>query len=272
MISVSILLPTYNGGKYIHKAIQSVLDQSFTDWELLVIDDASTDNTPEIVKRFTDPRIVYMRNESNSGIQKTLTVGLGSAKGKYIARIDDDDIWILRDKLFLQVSFMEKNSEYVLLGTDAKVINIFGEEISVNIMPHTDKEIRSKMLSKNCFLHSTIMARATCVQALGGYSENKNVLHAEDYDLWLRLGLQGKVANLTLFSTALTSHAQSLTSKNRVRQAKHILWIILQYKNAYPGFIQGLLIAFLRYSFFVLFAYIPFKGKWFHRLQRWYKK
>src|SRR4030042_3106655 len=99
-MKVSIILPTYNGGRFITKAIKSVLGQSFADYEFLIVDDGSTDNTPEIVKEFSrkDKRIRYVREETNQDFQQALNQGLQLAEGEYIARIDDDDIWIDEDK------------------------------------------------------------------------------------------------------------------------------------------------------------------------------
>jgi teichuronic acid biosynthesis glycosyltransferase TuaG len=104
---ISIILPTYNGATYISRAIESVAAQSYTDWELLVIGDGSTDTTAGIVAEYIkkDSRIQYVKNDSNLGIQKSLNRGLHLAQGKYIARIDDDDQWIDTEKLTKQLNF-----------------------------------------------------------------------------------------------------------------------------------------------------------------------
>ena len=114
---ISIILPVYNGENRLKEEIESVISQSYMDWELLVIDDGSTDNIKDIIDNFVknDSRIRYIRSETNLGIQKTLNKGLKEARGKYIARIDDDDIWIDKDKLKVQLEFLENNKNYLFV-------------------------------------------------------------------------------------------------------------------------------------------------------------
>ncbi len=256
---VSIILPSYNGAQFIARAISSVLKQSYAVWELIIISDGSNDETKKIVSSFDDKRIKFIENSANLGIQKTLNKGISLSNGSYIARIDDDDIWIDLCKLETQVLFLEKHSDYNLLGTDAVVINTEGEKLSINIMPKTDSEIRKKILSKNCFLHSTIMIRKVVIEKTGSYSENKETLHAEDFDLWLRMGLNGKFANLDKVTTHLTARDGSLTSKNRVLQARNILKAMMKYRKKYPNFITGYIMGALRIIFFSALSWLPFK-------------
>ena len=128
---VSILLPAYNGSKRIEGAIRSVIGQTYTNWELLVIDDGSIDKTAEIVDNFTknDTRIKYIKNEFNLGIQKTLNYGLRESKGEYIARIDDDDIWCDKEKLNKQVDFLNTNPKCVLVGTGVIIVDKDNKEL-----------------------------------------------------------------------------------------------------------------------------------------------
>ena len=274
MAKVSIILPTYNGANFIAKAIESVSKQTFQDWELLVLSDGSIDHTSSIVEQFSvaDPRITFIQNENNLGIQKTLNKGISLSSGKYIARIDDDDRWINPNKITQQVQYMELHDDYVLVGTDANIIDAAENLLSVNRMPKTDKEIRQKILSKNCFLHSTVLIRKSAIDVVGGYQENKNFLHAEDYEFWLRLGRVGKFCNLALIGVQLTNHVQSLTSKNRILQAKNIFRMIKGYKKDYPNFLIGYLIARTRYAGFVFLKYIPMPKSLIFWIQRIYKK
>jgi glycosyltransferase involved in cell wall biosynthesis len=271
---VSIILPTYNGALFIKKAIESVLGQTFKSWELLVINDASTDETETVIKKYSsiDNRIILINNENNLGIQKTLNKGISLAKGEYIARIDDDDQWIDPMKLIAQVSFFEKNRGYVLLGTDAIVLDSNGKKISINIMPKNDRIIRTKILSKNPFLHATIMARKKNLEEAGGYNETKNFLHIEDYELWLRLGKMGKFANLPETAVALTVHDKSLTSKNRALQARNMIRAVVLYRNDYPNYYKGMSITILRYLGFESINSIPIPKKMFYTIQSFYKR
>lgn len=270
---ISIILPTYNGAHTISQAISSVLAQTYHDWELVIISDGSTDGTKAIVESYSkaEPRIIFVTNEHNMGIQKTLNKGVGFARGEYIARIDDDDEWVDPLKLSAQVAFFEKNPGYVLVGTNAVVADENGTSLSVNIMPKTDKDIRSKILSKNCFSHSTILIKRDVIKKIGGYSEKKENLHAEDYDLWLKAGIEGKMANLEMKSTVLTAHSNSLTSRNRVMQARNILGAAIAYRKEYPNFLIGYLISATRLTFFYLLTVIPVPKSLWYKIQRTYR-
>ncbi len=270
---VSIIIPTYNGASTLNRAISSVLAQQYDNWELIIVSDGSTDETSSIVEKFStaDPRIIFITNEHNVGIQKTLNKGVERARGAYIARLDDDDEWRDVLKLSAQVTFLEKNPDYVLVGTDAVVVDEHGHFLSVNIMPKADKAIRSKILSKNCFLHSTILARKSIVKKVGGYSEKKEQLHAEDYDLWLKVGAEGKMANLKMQSTALTAHTKSLTSQNRVMQARHMVSTVVRNRKQYPHFLIGYGISVTRLVFFYLMTIIPIPKSAWYRIQRIYR-
>ena len=130
MEPVSIIMPTYNCGRFIDESIRSVLAQTYKDWELIIVDDCSTDNTAEIVGQYTDPRIRYMRNERNMGAALTRNRALREAKGRYIAFLDSDDLW-LPEKLEKQIAFMEQNGyaftyhEYTEIDEASKPLGIY---------------------------------------------------------------------------------------------------------------------------------------------------
>jgi glycosyltransferase involved in cell wall biosynthesis len=246
---VSIILPTYNGAKYIKRAIDSVLSQSFSDWELLIIDDGSTDNTEEIIKEYTkkDYRIIYLKNEKNLGIQKTLNRGLRLAKGEYIARIDDDDIWIDKDKLKKQVDFLDKNPEYVLVATRVIYKDENGIEIKKSPSTETNKEIQEVIFSRCCFTHSAVVFRKNIILSLGGYSEDEKVKHSEDYDLWLRVcSSEYKTYILPGFSIVYTIRINNVTSTNRITQIKNDIMFYRLYKDKYNGHKNSLLKNYIR--------------------------
>ena len=141
--SISIVLPTYNGARTIAQAVESVLAQTHAGWELLVVDDGSTDGTAVLVAGYVakDSRIRYLKSEANMGIQKTLNKGLHEAQGKYVARIDDDDVWIDAGKLAAQLAYMEANPACVLVGTGVVVADGEGKELFRYLLPETDVEI-----------------------------------------------------------------------------------------------------------------------------------
>lgn len=257
-LSVTTILPTFNGEKYIRKAIESVISQSFSEWEIIVIDDGSIDNTESIVKEYAnkDKRIIYLKNENNLGIQKSLNKGLKEAKGEYIARIDDDDEWIDKDKLKKQVEFLENNVDYVLVGTGAVVVNEEGVEMFRYLLPETDQEIRNKLLMKNCFVHSSVMFRKEIALNFNGYSEEENVKHLEDYDLWLKLGTVGKLANLPIYVVKFMLRDESISSVNKLDQLKKDLILTKEFKTKYPNYIRSLSFGYLRLYSFIIFNLI----------------
>lgn len=247
-ISVSIILPTHNGAKYIKRAIGSVVAQTFSDWELLVINDGSTDETENIIKEYVnkDARIIYLKNEINLGIQKGLNRGLKEAKGEYIARIDDDDEWVDKDKLKKQIEFLEKNKEYVLVGTGVIVVDEDGQELLRYLLPETDKDIRGKILAKNCFVHSSVMFKKDTTLTFGGYDESKDTRHIEDYDLWLKLGTIGMFANLLIYGVKFTQRMGSISSVNKLEQFRKNINLAKKYKNNYPNYFGSLIRSYLR--------------------------
>lgn len=268
-MTVSIILPTYNSAHTIKKAIESVLAQTYPDWELLVMDDGSTDNTQSVVANCNDPRITYIKQEYNVGLQKTLNHSLALAKGTYIARIDADDVWNDPAKLQAQVSFLEANTEYVLVGTGVIAIDTHGKEVNRYLFPKTDTSIRSRILSRNCFAHSAVLFRKEV--AGEGYSESPHVLHAEDYELWVRMGLRGNIANIPAYMTTLTIAPETITARNRIIQARRILTTVWKYKSKYPNAVFGVAASLSRYMFFCIAKIIPIPHwliRWMHRFSK----
>lgn len=272
---LSIILPTYNGSRFIEQAIKSVLKQSYEDFELLTIDDGSTDNVAEVISQFSerDPRIIYLRNEKNLGIQKSLNKGLREAKGEYIARIDDDDEWIDKDKLKAQIDFLDNSPEHVLVGTGAVWVNEEGQELYRGFKPETDYDIRKKILIRNCFIHSAVMLRKDVAIRVGGYDESSDVRNFEDYDLWLKLGVVGNLANLRIIGIRKSLRSGSIISDNKGRSFKQRIQFILRriqfikkYRGHYPNYGIALLCNYLR---LILFGFIDVyhitvkNNKWF---------
>jgi glycosyltransferase involved in cell wall biosynthesis len=266
---VSVLLPTYNGNLTIVRAIRSVIGQSFTDWELLVIDDGSTDGTAASVEELSraDGRIRLVRNDRNSGIQRTLNHGLREAKGTYVARIDDDDAWADPAKLARQVAFLDAHPAHVLVGTGTVVVDEADRELYRFLAPATDKDIRSKMLFRNCFTHSSVMFRKETVLKEGGYDENASSRHVEDYDLWLRLGRVGQLANLPFHAVRFTLRPGNLSSKNKLEQFSKDIELVRKYGGDYPGYPAALAWGHLR-----LYLYRAWKGIPAAQLKTWILK
>jgi len=269
---VSIILPTYNGGTYIARAINSVIAQTYQQWELLIIDDGATDDTETVVQNFlSDSRIKYLKNAHNLGIQKTLNRGLREAKGEYVARIDDDDRWVDDEKVEKQVYFFEKHPEHVLVGTGTILVNEKEEEIVRYLLPADDIAIRSKLLAKNCFVHSSVMFKKSTAMDCGGYNESSEVRHIEDYDLWLRMGMKGKMANISAYSVVLITRSESLSGRNKMQQFKKNIDLTKKYKKYYPNYFSAIMRCYLRIVVYGFIFNSPLKGS-LNKLFRIYKK
>ncbi len=258
---VSIIMPTYNGSKWLKNAILSIQNQSYQHWELIVVDDGSKDNTAQIIGDLmkNEPRIRYFKNEHNLGIQKTLNRGIKESKGDYIARLDDDDSWPDTDKLQKQLNFLSGNLDYVLVGTGVVMVNEEGKELFRYLLPEKDDVVRRKLLSKNCFAHSSVMFRKSAVEKFGGYGEGEDVKHFEDYDLWMKLGTVGKFANLPIYGLAYRMREGSLSAINRLYVFKKLLKHIRKYKKSYPRYFMALIRAYTRYALYSIYMKIPKK-------------
>jgi glycosyltransferase involved in cell wall biosynthesis len=190
---ISVLMPAYNAGNYISAAIDSILKQSFSDFEFIIINDGSDDNTKQIIESYFDPRIIVI-NKAHNGIAEALNAGLSAARAPYIARFDADDI-CLPERLEHQFNFLNTHPEYIVCGCDAEYISEDGDHLfNFECNSHTHEQIIQKIYSQCPFIHSSVMYRKDAVLKAGCYS-----LHAhnfEDYFLWIQVKQYGKFYNL----------------------------------------------------------------------------
>lgn len=236
---VSIVMPTYNRADLIGRSIQSVLAQTYENFEFIIINDCSTDITEEIIQGYVekDQRIVSLKNETNLKIVRSLNRGLKVAKGKYIARIDDDDVWIDRQKLEEQVEFLEKNSDYVIVGTgNISVLKSQGVRM-YSLKPETDGEIRENILIGCPFLHPAVVYRHEAAKNLGFYDES--LPQAEDYDLWMKFGKVGKMHNLPIHAIESLVGATNIGHLKRAEIIKYNLKLIKKYRKDYPHYTKA---------------------------------
>ncbi len=256
---VSVILPSYNGSRFLSRAVMSVQAQDFTDWELIIVDDGSIDATLEIAQECAraDTRIRVVSHEKNQGIQKSLNRGLREARGEYIARIDDDDLWLSPLKLSRQVAFFDTHPDYVLLGTGIVVFNEDAREIMRYLAPASDAAIRSRMLLKNCFVHSSVMFRKDIAVRCGGYSEDTAILHVEDYNLWLKLGTVGKMHNLPSYDTGFTARQGGLSATNKRAQLYRTLDLIAKYRQEYPYYHTARMAVWIKIFVYAFFGMLP---------------
>jgi glycosyltransferase involved in cell wall biosynthesis len=256
---VSVLLPTYHGTQTLPKAIQSVLDQENISLELLVIDDAGEGEVQKLVReRFRgENRIRVIENPQNLGIQKALNRGLEAARGTYIARIDDDDIWTLKTKLKEQCAFLLSHPDCALVGTGARVVDEKGQELFSYLNPTTNEAIRNQILFKNPFIHSTICGRKSAFEEWQGYEEGSSARHIEDYDLWLKIGSRHALANLPLYAIDFTVKQGTISATHKPEQIRRALRLGWRWRNTYPNGKKALLMNSIRLIGVTMLEWLP---------------
>lgn len=187
---ITVLLPVYNCELYIQTAVDSILNQTFTDFELLIIDDASTDATVSILKKIDDSRIQLIEKPVNTGYTNSLNFGLKLVKGEYIARMDGDDI-CMPERFAKQIAYLDTHLDVVVCGTTYKII---GNDKPI-VLPESHEAIKRGLLWGNCISHPSVMIRKKVLDDFSIiYDTSKEP--AEDYDMWVRLLSMGKLHNL----------------------------------------------------------------------------
>lgn len=214
MPTISVILPVYNAERFLKEAIDSILQQTFSDFELLLINDGSTDGSEQIIASYTDPRIVYIKNEKNEGLIYSLNKAIDLARGRYIARMDADDV-SLPQRFEKQLRYLEEHNVAVL-GTRVQLIDEDGNLLpdwkdDVNNM--TASQIREFMLTDNCIAHPSVMVQTLLFKS---YKFQHNQKYSEDYDLWLRMLADGLV--IEKLREALLLHRILPTSATRFKK------------------------------------------------------
>lgn len=206
---VTVLMPVYNGEKYLREAIDSILSQTFTDFEFLIVNDGSTDGSVNIINSYDDPRICLVHNEKNLKLPAALNKGIDLARGAYIARMDCDDL-SLPARLVRQVAFMDAHPEYGLCASNMIIVNTEKEIIGPGFV---DTAVPSEwtLLWENPFGHPTVMLRK---EVLDKYNLRYRELFSEDSDLWSRLVLTARITRLPEVLLHYRSHSDSAFSQN----------------------------------------------------------
>jgi len=207
---VTVLMPVYNGEKYLGEAIDSILGQTFRDFELLIIDDGSTDRSADIIRSYDDPRIRVVHHERNLGLIDTLNYGLDHALGFYIVRMDADDV-SLPERLAKQVAYMEAHPEVGVCGTQAMVIDDSGRVVDVMKAP-TGSDIEHRFWFPSPIIHPTCIFRQS---SLGCERYDVRYHNAEDYEFFLRLFRKTVLENLAEPLLCYRRHSQSVTFQQR---------------------------------------------------------
>ena len=208
---ISVILPVFNGDKYLRESIESICNQTFLDWELLIVDDGSSDNSSEIAKEIssTDSRINYIKHDTNKGLPDTLNTGLKIAKGKYIARMDQDDISMPK-RFEEQYNFLEKNSDIFLVGSGYAPFNNDGHRTNI-FHPKSSIEIAWKFITNTYFCHPSVMFRKEVIDNLGGYPKTS----AEDFALFSKIVQKHKCTNLQKIIIKYREHPENLSHQTK---------------------------------------------------------
>lgn len=247
MPRVSVILPIYNSELYLRASIASVLAQSFTNFEFLLINDGSTDTSLSIIQSLAprDARIKIINNSVNKGLVSALNQGIAEAQGEYLARIDADDTWSHVDKLAEQVKYLDEHLDCGLVGTAAELVDVSGRVTGKILSETTDAQIRRKLLIKNQFIHSSVLVRKSAVMASGGYVEAEK--YVEDYGLWLRIGERYRLANLSLLGLKYLVNPKGITSIRNRLQVINSFKLIYRHRSNFPNYILALIKWSLRY-------------------------
>jgi glycosyltransferase involved in cell wall biosynthesis len=225
---VSVILPAYNSERFLHKAIESILNQAYRNFELLLINDGSTDSTRQIMQSFSDERIRIIDNHGNKGLVYSFNTGIEQAKGKYIARMDADDI-SYPERFAVQVDWLERNPSTSIVAAYIEFID--EEDKPAGTWPLdrkviTYKEIRHMLPRENCIAHPTVMGRADVFRQFMYMPYQKT----EDYDLWLRIATAGLVIEkIPQVLLKYRVHQSSYTS-SKLRKRNNPSWQVFMGK------------------------------------------
>lgn len=205
---VSVLMPVYNTELYVEEAIDSILAQTFKDFELIIINDGSSDSSEQKILKYSDERIRYIKNEENIKLIATLNKGIDLAKGEYIVRMDADDI-SLPDRILKQVEFMDTNPEIGVSGTWFRLLGT--DEVIEH--PVSDTQVRVKMFVNTPFAHPSVIIRKKVLTTHNLYY-NKEYIHGEDYELWYQVSKVSKLANIPEVLLSYRVHDNQVTRKH----------------------------------------------------------
>ena len=213
---VSILMPVYKTAPYLREALDSILSQTFTDYELIVLNDCSPDNADEILDSYSDPRIVRYKGEKNVGLSNILNIGIGMARGKYIARMDSDDL-SLSDRLQIQVDYLESHPDIDLISVG---MQLFGAKDEVWVREPNPDKVKINALFHSPILHASSVWRRERFEE-NGLRFRQEMVPSEDYDLWTRALVKGlKLVNLRQVLYKYRIHPAQATTRTDITAEK----------------------------------------------------
>lgn len=232
--AVSVVMSVYNGAAYMAKAIDSILGQTFTDFEFIIVNDGSTDRTANILAGYKDPRITVIA-QNNQGLVPALNRAIKKAKAPLIARQDADD-YSQPTRLAEQLTYLKENPNTVIIGTSMQVMNNDGKIVHQHHVLLNDPELKQELLVRSPFAHGSVVFRKDAALKAGLYK--KDFWPAEDYEFWLRLSKHGKFANIDEPLYVYRENSSGISEVNRVLQQqklKRIQALAWQQKNRLVG-------------------------------------
>jgi glycosyltransferase involved in cell wall biosynthesis len=250
---VTVLMLTCNRPQFLGRAIQSVVDQTLEDWELIVVHDGPNRQTAADMQKWVerDPRIRYFHRDRGGNIANACNYGLASARGEYVAILDDDDYWVAKDKLAKQVAFLDAHPEYAGCGGGMTVIDE-SENVQMSYLkPEHDHEIRARALCANPMTHSTTIFRRALGERIGFYDET--LAGYQDWDIWLRFGQQGKLYNFPEVFTRYTIWSGGGSFQQQRKNVLSALKIVFRHRTGYKGFTGALALVLMHLAY----AHLP---------------
>lgn len=252
MPKVSVIMPFYNAARFLDAAMLSIINQTFKDFEFIVINDASTDNADEIVEKYLhDQRIVYIKNDHNVGIVANLNRGLSLAKASIIARMDGDDVSDLT-RLEKQLNFLADHPTVAAVGTYIKIVDTNGTIIDQRTKPTNFLQIKKDLIVYSPLVHATVLFRKQAIEAVGAYRSEH--LYCEDLDLFYRLVYSGyEISNVPEFLYQYRYHENSVAHKSKIVAKKlfrlrqktikdfHLRLNLLQHTMMYLQYVIGVI-------------------------------
>ena len=218
--AVSVLLPVYNGERFLREALDSMIGQTLSDFELLVVDDGSTDGTRAVLQEYADPRLRVV-STLHGGLVAALEAGLAQARSNLLARMDADDV-SLPARLERQIGVLDANPRLGLVGCGVEVIDEQGNVKEANSLPSRDRDLRRRLLLRNPFAHGSVVLRRDALQRAGGYSSSYGA--NEDYDLWRRIAREWELAAVPDVLYRYREHGSGVTATDvRRREQREAL-------------------------------------------------
>lgn len=260
---VSVIMPVFNAEKYLPYAIESILKQTFMNFELIIINDGSTDHSEQLILRYKDKRIRYIKHLSNQGLIATLNNGIKHANGEFIARLDADDV-SRQDRLFKQLQFLLRHPDHSICASSYDVINAKGHKQFTVLLPTADKQIRTLLFFGNCICHSSVMFRK---KALDHEMYRQSYKLCEDYDLWSRMVDHNKVSVLSESLIKYRLHGSNVSVKNRLEMLSNV-------SRIHAHFLDHTGLAYSRDEFLLHHAFLSYNVLYIRRvgyekLEKW---